>query len=157
MRRQRSEQKLEERLRKLIKSEVIEKHRHVSILDSKALADIIICRNKCNGEKPAIFFLELKVKKQHRMGIGGAKGKGIQPEIVQKNPQYLGSHFRWVIRSDERKREFLFVSTRTVKKYLMGGSVDKKHNNIQHAIFDGRKKLSEKQLLAKIRAWLLNT
>jgi len=150
-----NERDLENHLRHLITAKVTAKYPHVYALINKKAVDIVICRD---GERPAVFFIEVKLyRREHgRLGIGTGGGIGYQPEIVARNPDYFEAHLRWVI-ADGRKpaASFLFVPTSTVREYLTGGEIGKKYNNIRLSIFREVTALDEDILVDQLCKWLL--
>src|SRR3990170_6360101 len=141
------EAELETYLRNLIETKITAQHPYIYALKNKKAVDIVICRD---GDRPALFFLEVKLYQQthSRLPIGTGKGNGYQPEIVTRNPRYLESNLRWVIVDNRQSRPlFLFVPTSTVSKYLAGGGVGEKFNNIQLKIFRDVTSLDEDGLV----------
>ena len=67
----------EKHIREIIKNKIISKNKDFTLLESKNIADIIICRNKI---KPKIYFIEVKYysskKRKGGVGFGDNKGKG---------------------------------------------------------------------------------
>lgn len=149
-----SERELEEHVRRLLTEVIIPRRSDLVLLENKKIADIVICRNH---PRDAIFFIEVKMynPRHGRLGIGQAKGKGFQPEIVKKNPDYLESNLRWLI-VDGREKElnYLFVPTSTVKKYILGQVVGEKFNNISLKIFGKERKLDEEHFIQEFDDYL---
>ena len=149
-----SEQELEAYLRELIARNVTARFPHVYALDNKSVTDIVICRD---GRWSAAFFLEVKLFQEHhgRMGIGAGRGAGIQPELVDRAPDYFERHLHWIL-VDGRKVDpcFVFVPTGTLREYLAGGELGKKFNNIRPRIFEESTELDESSLIEGLIAWL---
>jgi len=124
------------------------------VMDSQNVGDIVICRG---GEAPEIFFLELKLyqPRNRRINLGDSSGRGFQPEVVQKRPYYLEDHLRWIL-CDGRQDEpsYVLTDTATIRRYLAGGGIGAKHNNIQVGILRELPTLSEDALMKKLRDFL---
>jgi len=152
-----SEYELETHLRNLIAQKITAKHPNIYALKNKKVVDIVLCRD---GKQPAIFFLEVKLfqEKHGRLGIGMSKGGGYQPEIIERNARYLETHLRWIIVDGrEPTASYLFIPSTIVKKYLAGGGIGKKFNNIQLEIFKKENGLDENTLINELEKWLLTT
>ncbi|MBL4588646.1 MAG: hypothetical protein JKY11_01015 [Alphaproteobacteria bacterium] len=144
-------------LRSLIQTRICDKYPELMLFENKKAVDILICRN---GEKPELFFIEVKYyKKSHgRLGFGSASGVGFQPEIVSKSPDYFESNLRWIIAGEGYSNKgALFVPSKIIRRYLSGGTVDKKHNNIQKKILEEIEGLDEDSLVQEIESWLTST
>ena len=149
------ERDLERHVRRLIAVNITAQHPEVYALDNKKAVDIVICRD---GSSPSLFFLETKLfDPQHgRMGIGSSKGAGCQPEIVRRKPAYFEANLRWiVVDSRETIPKFLFVPTSTIRKYLAGNAIGEKFNNIQLRIFKEVESLTEIELVAELKQFVL--
>ncbi|MBC8264497.1 MAG: hypothetical protein H8E47_10285 [Anaerolineales bacterium] len=149
------ERDLENHLRHLIATKITARYPRVYTLENKKAVDIAICRD---GDRPAVFFLEVKLfqQKHGRLGIGTGRGVGYQPEIVARNPDYFETHLRWVIvDGGEPTASFLFVPTSTIRQYLAAGEIGKKFNNIQLRIFREVNALDEDTLVEELCKWLL--
>lgn len=149
-----SETEFEAYLRELIQSRICSKNPDLQLFKNKKAVDILICRN---GKKPKLFFIEVKFhKKSHgRMGFGGTKGSGFQPEIVATEPKYFENNLRWILGYEEdNKTNMQFVSSGVIRQYLSGGKVGEKHNNIQNKIFKEVEGFDEDGLLKQLAAWL---
>ncbi len=152
-----SEAELEAYIRRLIAEHISSKNKEIYALNNKKAVDILICRG---GSKPALFFLEVKYhQKSHgRLGFGSRGGGGFQPEIVSKKPAYFESNLRWVIASESHADVgILFVPSETIRKYVSGGKIGQKFNNIQKRIFSEVSGLSEKEFITELQSWLINT
>jgi hypothetical protein len=113
-------------LRDLIASSVTVRFPHIYAFENKKAVDILICRDE---PSPALFFIEVKLfRRRHgRLGIGGARGRGFQPEILRRKPSYFETHLRWVIADSSKSTVMLlFLRTSILTKYMVGGSVEEK-------------------------------
>lgn len=149
-----TELELEKRIRELIQNQITVRHPNVVVLDNKTTFDLVVCRN---GVQPDVFFIETKLFQEHhgRMGIGSRKGLGIQPEILNKQPDFFESHLRWLlVDGRSEKVGFHFFETATVKTYISGNTIGKKYNNINLSIFEKESPLAEEQLLSSLEEWL---
>lgn len=148
------EAEFEAYLRGLIQSRICSINPDLQLFKNKKAVDILICRN---GNKPKLFFIEVKFhKKSHgRMGFGGTKGSGFQPEIVATEPLYFEDSLRWILGSeDDNKTNMQFVSSSVIRRYLSGGKVSEKHNNIQKKIFKEVDGFDENGLVEQLTNWL---
>lgn len=148
------ESEFEAYLRGLIQNKICTKNSNLKLFKNKKAVDILICRN---GKTPKLFFIEVKFhKKSHgRMGFGGTKGKGFQPEIVATKPDYFEDNLRWILGSeDDYKNNMQFVSSSVIRQYLSGGKVAEKHNNIQKKIFKEVQGFDEDGLVRELKKWL---
>lgn len=144
-------------LRSLIQMRICDKRPELILFENKKAVDILICRN---GEKPELFFIEVKYhKKSHgRLGFGSSNGVGFQPEIVSKAPDYFESNLRWIIAGEGySSKGILFIPSEIIRRYLSGGVVGKKINNIQKKIFQEIEGFDEDVLVQKIESWLIST
>lgn len=149
-----SETEFEAYLRELIQSRICSNNPDLQLLDNKKSVDILICRNGANSKA---FFIEVKFhKKSHgRLGFGSGGGKGIQPEVVSKQPDYFETHLRWIIADETTNNSnMLFIPTSTLVNYLSGKTVGEKHNNIQQRIFKEVEGFDEDGLLKQLTDWL---
>ncbi len=152
-----SEAAFETYVRKLISDEITAKNKSIYALENKKAVDILICRDKPN---PALFFIEVKYhKKAHgRLGFGSSSGGGFQPEIVSKKPAYFESKLRWAIASEEHPdKGVIFVSSDVIRKYVSGGNVGQKFNNIQARIFNEVPGFNEKKFISELKIWVKST
>ncbi|GLX86965.1 hypothetical protein tloyanaT_32180 [Thalassotalea loyana] len=152
-----NESEFESYLRDLIKAQVCSKHDELVLFENKKAVDILICRN---GDRPALFFLEVKFHKNShgRLGFGSSSGGGFQPEIVSKAPDYFESNLMWLIAGEGHSDNgVIFVPSSIIRNYLSGGSVGEKFNNIQNRIFSEVTGYNEEDLVNKIESWLINT
>lgn len=147
----------EAHIRGLITSHITDRDPDIFALQYKTVGDIVLCRE---GNSPAIFFIEIKYfqLEKGRLGFGNGTGAGIQPEMLIKKPAYLESHLRWLLGSDAHEGAgHWFVTSEKIRKYVAGGSIGKKQNNIQEALFREVPSLSEDQVVVEIYNWMLNT
>lgn len=152
-----SEGAFESYLRALIQSRICDKHPELLLFENKKAVDILICRN---GQNPQLFFIEVKYHKNThgRLGFGSSRGVGFQPEIVSKAPDYFEKNLRWIIAGEGySNRGILCVPSSTIRRYLSGGTVDKKFNNIQKKIFEEVSGMDEDALVQEIESWLMGT
>jgi hypothetical protein len=148
-----SEASFEQYVRSLI-ARINEKNLSVHALESKKAVDIVICRDL---PSPAAFFLEIKYyqRSKGRCGVGDGQGRGFQPELLDKKPGFFEKNLRWVLGSDCHEGNGLwFVTSDTIRKYIAGGNLGKKHNNIQEALFREMPSVSEDQFVTILEEWL---
>jgi len=148
-----SEIAAENHIREIISNKIIGIKNYFTLLDSKNVSDIIICRNII---LPKIFFIEVKhySKKKGRIGFGNASGAGFQSEILQKRPKYLEENLIWVFIKENDKKYYIANSNECIK-YISSGSIGNKNNNFQLKIFDHIKSYDEKGFLTFLEGWLL--
>ncbi len=152
-----NEAELERAVRDIITTNICSSEPDLKLLDHKTVGDIILTRE---GPSPAIFFLEAKYYQlqKGRLGFGNNKGVGIQPEILTKRPAYLETHLRWVIGSEYHDGQgYWLVTSETLCRYVAGGVIGPKQNNIQEALFRDVVSLNEANFLQELRQWLLHT
>jgi hypothetical protein len=104
-----------------------------------------------------VYFIEVKFHQfsHGRLGFGSRSGAGFQPEIVTRKPVYFETNLRWILASEgHTQKGVLFVPSETIRKYLSGGVVGEKFNNIRARIFDEIPSLSETELIEALGAWL---
>lgn len=147
-----SEIQFENYIRELIRKHITSKDKDTYALLNKKAVDIIVCKDK---PKPKLFFLEVKyhINKHGRLGFGSGAGGGFQPEILSKRPKYFEKNLRWVI-SAEDSDKILFITNDTLLKYISGGTIGQKFNNIQKKIFTQENGLTEKEFIAGLINWL---
>jgi hypothetical protein len=148
-----NESLVENRIREIIKNKIIGNNNYFTLLESKNVADIIICRNIII---PKIYFIEVKhySSKKGRIGFGDANGKGFQPEILIQRPKYLEDNLIWVFQKENEKKYYILDNNECMK-YISGGSIGVKQNNFQPKLFDNNRALNENEFIAKIEDWLL--
>ena len=146
-----TELQFENRIRDIIQSDIIPNN-NLLIMDIQKTTDIIICKN---GDNPQIFFIEIKYynTSHGRLGFGHASGKGFQPEVLRKNPDFFQNNMRWILGSIDSE-EYFFVDNKTILKFVSGNSIDYKQNNIQTKIFKEIKGFSKKDLVDQINDWI---
>lgn len=145
----------EDHLRNIIDSRITSKFPNVYALKHKAIGDIVITRD---GPSPAMFFLEVKYfrSSNNRIGIGHESGVGIQPEILERRPAYLETHLRWAFASASHGDDRYWLATSdVVSRYISGGGIGRKYNNIQKRLLDDRPSIDESQLVQELMRWLL--
>jgi hypothetical protein len=145
----------ENHIRKIINTKIIGTKKNFTLLDSKNVADIIICRN-INIAK--IFFIEVKhyspAKRIGGVGFGDGEGKGFQPEILIKRPVYFENNLIWVF-GQVNDDNYYILNNEDSLKYIMGGKIGYKQNNFQRKLFDEIKQLNENEFINWIENWLL--
>lgn len=149
-----SEREFETYIRALVATHITPCNPTIYPLKNKKAVDILICKD---SPIPELFFIEVKFhqSKHGRLGFGGSKGGGFQPEIVQRKPAYFETHLRWVLASEDHEPgKVLFIDSDVVRKYLAGGAVSEKFNNFQKKIFREGVWLSEQELIQELRSWL---
>ena len=152
-----SEAEFEAYIRKIIASNITAKNSSIYALDNKKAVDILICRD---APEPDLFFIEVKYHKNAhgRLGFGSSSGGGFQPEIVSRKPAYFESNLRWAIASEAHPENgIIFVSSDVMRKYVSGGKVGQKFNNIQARIFREVKGFDDKGFIAELSAWVNST
>ncbi len=147
-----TEKDFEAHIRNLLTFHVIPENKDLVLFANKKAVDILICKN---GLNPALYFIEVKYHKiKHgRLGFGHSKGGGFQPEILLKEPKYFETNLRWILGSED-KHVYWFLTNSEVRKYLSGGIISKKFNNIQAKMYKEVKALDENELLEALRRWL---
>ena len=147
------EKDFEEFLRQTIDSRIVSESPSVRVLEGKAIGDIVIARD---GASPALFFLEVKYYREShgRLGIGGPKGHGMQPEILRVLPDYLRSHLRWVIASDAHVGKYWLLGSDVVRRFLSGGGIGSKQNNVGPQLFRECVGVGEGELVEGMKRWL---
>ena len=125
----------------------------IELLESKVVADIIICRN---SETPKLFFLEVKHFNSinNRIGFGDRKGGGFQPEILFKRPKYFEENMRWVFCKENDNSYYIF-SNEEICDYIMGNKIGTKQNNFKLKLFQSVNPFSEKEFIKYIFNWLI--
>lgn len=147
-----NEKNFEEYLRETIIAPLLKNHSEYYLMKSKKAVDILICKN---GEKPALFFIEVKYHRHShgRLGFGHAKGGGFQPELLINNPSYFHSNMRWILGVEE-KDGYLFLTNDEITQSVNGGKVEEKYNGIRIKIFKEQKFLTDIELKNEISKWI---
>jgi len=149
-----SEIDFENHIRRNINTQIVGLNSNFTLLESKNVADIIICRNTIN---PKIFFIEVKHYSQTKriggVGFGDGNGRGFQPEILIKRPKYFENNLIWVF-GQKNDDNYYVLNNMDCLKYIMGGNIDVKQNNFQRKLFDEIKPLTENDFLSFITNWL---
>lgn len=105
------------------------------VLDSKNVSDILVARQ--DKKSPLLVFLEVKYRKRNhgRIGFGGRKGSGFQPEILLQRPDYLERNMKWII-GNEKLNKCLILDNNQVREHCAGGAISRtKQNNFANGIF----------------------
>ena len=150
----RNESDFESYLRGLIADRVTKTNPSIYALKNKKAVDILICRD-C--PQPALYFIEVKYHRaaHGRLGFGSGNGGGFQPEIVSAKPAYFESNLRWVLASEEHENgKVLFLPSEVIRRYIAGGEVGDKFNNIQRKIFQAERWITEKEFVEQLGQWL---
>jgi hypothetical protein len=147
-----TEIRVENHIRKIIKDKIIVNNPQFEMLDNKDVFDILICDN---GNPSKIFFIEVKhySAKNNRMDFGGSNGNGYQPEILTKQPKYFEERLIWVFLR-ENDDNYYVLKNADCQNYLSGGSIGVKQNNFQTSLFNNITPLSENDFLRYIENWL---
>jgi len=147
-----SEKEFEHRIRDIIRNDIISVNPELIVLDNQKTTDILLCKN---GVNPNIFFIEIKYydPSHGRLGFGHANGRGFQPEVLRKKPDFFMKNMKWVLGSKESE-EYFFVDNETILKYVSGGHIDYKHNNIQTKIFNEISGLKVKEFREQLINWI---
>ncbi len=149
-----NEKEFEAHIRALIKEQITSRFPDIYLLENKKAVDILICRDQPD---PKLFFIEVKYHKSSlgRLGFGSQGGRGFQPEILKKQPVYFEQNLRWVIGNESNTSgKFLFLTSKTIRRYVAGKTIGNKQNNIQERIFATEKHVDEKQFLQGMKEWL---
>ena len=147
----------ENHIREIIQNSIIGSKDYFTLLDSKNVADIIICRNIIITK---IFFIEVKhySSKKGRIGFGDAIGAGFQPEILRKRPKYFEENLIWVFQNESHKKYYVLRNEDCVK-YISGGVIGEvggKQNNFQSKLFDHIKPFNKIEFINWMENWLLS-
>lgn len=148
-----NEREFEAHIRELITKKVLPLDKDLVMIRNKKAVDILICRN---GKKPALYFIEIKyhISKHGRLGTGHGKGGGIQPEILQLQPEYFKKQMRWILGS-EVHQGYWMLDNKQLLEFIAGKEIGEKYNNIQTRLFREEKALSERQFFKSLKDWLL--
>jgi hypothetical protein len=151
-----NEKQVEVAVRELIKTQITGQNADVYALENKKVVDIVICRD---GANPKVFFLETKLIRTNpstRNGIGGSKGTGFQPELLDRQPCYFEQHLRWALaREANSGNELALVESSYVRNFLAAGALGAKHNNIQRRILDEPIWVNADKFVEQMIHWLV--
>lgn len=148
-----NEHELEAHIRALIRDRVTQIDSSIYALQNKKAVDILVCKD---GPSPELFFIEVKFHKPShgRLGTGGGAGGGFQPEILREKPAYFKRNLRWALASERHQiGKLLLLTSATVRKYLTGGKVDKKYNNINVEVFHKEPGLNKDEFVRELLLW----
>lgn len=148
-----SEKEFERDIRQIITDEILPLNGDLILLNNKKAVDILICKN---GAQSALYFIEIKYHKNNhgRLGTGHGKGGGIQPEILKIQPDYFKTKMYWIL-GTENEEGYWIINNTDILKYISGGGIGTKYNNIQNKIFKETTPISKLQLIALLRDWLI--
>jgi hypothetical protein len=149
-----SESEFEEHIRKLIFNEIISSSSNFLLLDNKDVVDIIICDNSIL--QPKLFFIEVKfsTKIKGRIGFGTSNGKGFQPEILSKRPEYFYQNMLWVFGKENDLNYYIFT-TNQILNFISGNEIGLKQNNFQQKLFNQpENKYNDQTFLLFVKNWL---
>ena len=149
-----SESHFDARIRELIAQHVTARDTAIYSLRNNKAVDILVCKD---GPLPELFFIEVKYHKANhgRLGFGSSKGDGFQPEILTRNPQYFQKNLRWALASETHHPDkVLFLPSSELRKYIAGGTIGEKFNNIQERIFREQTWLTEEEFTKQLQRWL---
>lgn len=149
-----NERLFEAELREIITTNILPKSNSLVLMESKKAVDILICKN---GDRPQLYFIEVKFHRKHhgRLGFGSGAGIGFQPEILMKNPDYFHQNMRWIIGDDDHGLDgFLLLNNKQLSAYLSGGSVGKKFNNIQKRLLREGEWINRDRLISELYEWM---
>jgi hypothetical protein len=148
-----NEKEFEAHIRHLITKHVLPLNKDLVLIRNKKAVDVLICRN---GKKPALYFIEIKYHRINhgRLGTGHGKGGGIQPEILQLQPDYFKKQMRWILGSED-KEGYWILSNWEIMQYVAKGAIGEKYNNIQMKLFREKKPFTERQFIKELKGWLI--
>lgn len=153
----------EKHIRNLLKNEVVAYEPGIRLLDSKGIADIVICREYAPSVPPAIFFIEVKYASRTPSGELNSisVSEGIQSEILRERPEYLESHLLWLLGSQSRAGYYWRTTSSELLPYITTKPLSvRKMNNISLNIFHGggrEYRLNEMELSDFLADWLRET
>lgn len=147
-----NEFEFENYIRELIKTHITSKNHNIYALKNKKAVDIVICSD---NSPPNLFLIEVKYHKFHhgRLGFGGSKGIGYQPEILSRQPKFFQTNMRWVLGQEEDDKIY-FLTNNDLLRYVAGGEIGKKFNNIQKRVFRDEPGLIEDEFVLALKCWL---
>lgn len=153
----------EKHIRNLLQNEVAAHEPGIWILDSKGIADIVICREYAPSAPPAIFFIEVKYASRTPSGELNSisVSEGIQSEILRERPEYLESHLLWLLGSQSSAGYYWLTTSSQLLPYITTKPLNvRRMNNISLNIFrsSGREyRLNEMELSDSLAEWLRET
>ena len=142
------EMDFERHIRDVLKSKVEMHAPEIRVLENKGIADIIVCRE---GDRPAIFFIELKYAKD-MIGVS----EGIQSEVLDTRPTYIDSHMMWLIGSNMHGGQYWLLDSAGLREYITNEIDIKKENNISRYIFRRLPAIDEPELVRRLQNWMRN-
>lgn len=144
------EMDFERHIRDVLKSKVETHAPEIRILEYKGIADIIVCRE---GDRPAIFFIELKYAKDPI-----SASKGIQSEVLSTRPTYIDNHMMWLIGSSDKMHvgQYWLLDSAGLREYITNEIDIKKENNISRYIFRRLPAIDEPELVRRLQNWMRN-
>jgi len=148
-----SEKEFETHIRHLITKYILPLDENLVLIRNKKAVDVLICRN---GKRPALYFIEIKYHRNNhgRLGTGHGKGGGIQPEILQLQPDYFKRQMRWVLGTED-KESYWLLTNQEIMQYIAKGTIGEKYNNIQKKLFREKEPYTEKQFIKALKEWLI--
>jgi len=155
-----NEKEFEQHIRDLLEEEMSVRESGIQILDSKGIADIVICRDDFPS---AIFFIEVKYSSRTRSGEPNSisVSEGIQSEILKERPEHLENHFLWLLGSSSRSCAgyYWLMTSRQLLPYITTNPLGVE-NNISLRIFRGggiKYRLNKENLSIYLGNWLSRT
>ena len=154
------EKEFEQHIRDLLEYEISVRESGIRILDTKGIADIVICRDYA---PTAIFFIEAKYASRTPSGELNSisVSEGIQSEILKERPEHLENHFLWLLGSQSYAGYYWLMTSGELLPYITTKPLSVvKMNNISLNIFrdSGRKyRLNEGELTHYLGNWLSRT
>lgn len=147
-----NEREFEAHIRELITKKILPLDKNLVMIRNKKAVDILICRN---GKKPGLYFIEIKyhITKHGRLGTGHGKGGGIQPEILQLQPDYFKKQMRWILGS-ENHEGYWMLDNLELMNYIAGSAIGEKYNNIQTRLFREVKPFDGRNFIKEMKSWL---
>ena len=148
-----SEREFEVHIRELLITKVLPLDKNLVMIKNKKAVDILICRN---GKEPALYFIEIKYHRINhgRLGTGHGKGGGIQPELLQLQPDYFKEQMRWIL-GTENKEGYWILNNKEIMEYIAKGTIGEKYNNIQTKLFREKEPYSEIEIIQALKEWLI--
>lgn len=139
-------------IRGLIATHITSTDKNIYALTNKKAVDIVICKD---NEPTDLYFIEVKYHKHRhgRLGFGGSKGTGYQPEILDRRPKFFQKNMRWVIGQEDNDKIY-FLTNDDLINYIAGGQIGEKFNNIQKRVFQDEQGLTEDEFVSELTKWL---